>query len=126
MSKQDLTGPCALWSAAPEGGSPAACVSLSARTGYGMDRLEQAVAALFPAPEGVEAGALLTNARQAEAAGRARAAIRRGGDALQAGMPPDAVVADVEQAMSALGELTGRTVSEDVTARIFQQFCVGK
>ena len=49
-----------------------------------------------------------------------------GGDALQAGMPPDAVVADVEQAMSALGELTGRTVSEDVTARIFQQFCVGK
>ncbi len=126
MNKQDLTGPCALWSAAPEGGSPAACVSLSARTGYGMDRLEQAVAALFPAPEGVEAGALLTNARQAEAAGRARAAIRRGGDALQAGMPPDAVVADVEQAMSALGELTGRTVSEDVTARIFQQFCVGK
>ena len=126
MSKQDLTGPCALWSAAPEGGSPAACVSLSARTGYGMDRLEQAVAALFPAPEGFEAGALLTNARQAEAAGRARAAIRRGGDALQAGMPPDAVVADVEQAMSALGELTGRTVSEDVTARIFQQFCVGK
>ena len=126
MSKQDLTGPCTLWSAAPEGGSPAACVSLSARTGYGMDRLEQAVAALFPAPEGVEAGALLTNARQAEAAGRARAAIRRGGDALQAGMPPDAVVADVEQAMSALGELTGRTVSEDVTARIFQQFCVGK
>lgn len=126
MSKQDLTGPCALWSAAPEGGSPAACVSLSARTGYGMDRLEQAVAALFPAPEGFEAGALLTNARQAEAAGRARAAIRRGGDALQAGMPPDAVVADVEQALSALGELTGRTVSEDVTARIFQQFCVGK
>jgi len=126
MSKQDLTGPCALWSAAPEGGAPAACVSLSARTGYGMDKLEQAVAALFPPPEELEAGAMLTSARQAEAAGRAREAVRRGAEALSAGLSPDAVVADVEQAMSALGELTGRTVSEDVTARIFERFCVGK
>mgnify|MGYP001107969383 FL=1 len=125
MSKQDLTGPCALWSAAPEGGA-AACVSLSARTGYGMDKLEQAVAALFPPPEELEAGAMLTSARQAEAAGRAREAVRRGAEALSAGLSPDAVVADVEQAMSALGELTGRTVSEDVTARIFERFCVGK
>ncbi len=126
MSKQDLTGPCALWSAAPEGGAPAAFVSLSARTRYGMDKLEQAVAALFPPPEELEAGALLTSARQAEAAGRAREAVRRGAEALSAGLSPDAVVADVEQAMSALGELTGRTVSEDVTARIFERFCVGK
>ena len=73
-----------------------------------------------------QAGALLTNARQAEAAGRARQAVRRGAQALSAGMPPDAVVADVEEALSALGELTGRTVREDVTARIFERFCVGK
>lgn len=69
---------------------------------------------------------MLTNARQAEAAGRARAALERGAGALGAGMPPDAVVADVEEAMAALGELTGRTVREDVTARIFERFCVGK
>lgn len=126
MSKRDLTGPCALWSAVSEGKAPAALISLSARTGEGMDGLERAVAALFPAPTDREAGALLTNARQAEAVGRAREAVRRGADALSAGMSPDAVVADVEQAMAALGELTGRTVSEDVTARIFQRFCVGK
>ena len=30
------------------------------------------------------------------------------------------------QAMAALGELTGRTVREDITSRIFQRFCVGK
>ena len=46
--------------------------------------------------------------------------------ALSAGLPPDAVVADVEEALSALGGLTGRAVSEDVTARIFARFCVGK
>ena len=57
--------------------------------------------------------------------GHIRSALR-GAEALGAGMPPDAVVADVEEALSALGELTGRTVREDVTARIFARFCVGK
>lgn len=106
--------------------APSASVEVSACTGQGLDTLEQAVAALFPAPPEGQAGAMLTNARQAEAAGRARAAVRRGAEALAAGMPPDAVVSDVEEAMSALGELTGRTVREDVTARIFERFCVGK
>ena len=100
-------------------------VEVSAPTGKGLDELEQAVAALFPA--GVDGSAtVLTNARQMEAASRAREAIRRGAEALSAGMPPDAVVTDVEEAMSALGELTGRTVREDVTDLIFQRFCVGK
>ena len=125
-SKRDLTGPTALWATDWEGNAPAAAVSLSAKTGEGLEELEQTVSALYPAPPASQAGAMLTNVRQAEAAGRARAAVRRGADALEAGMPPDAVVADVEEAMSALGELTGRTVREDVTARIFERFCVGK
>ena len=125
-SKRDLTGPTALWATDWEGNAPAAAVSLSAKTGEGLKELEQAVSALYPEPPASQAGALLTNARQAEAAGRAREAVRRGADALEAGLSPDAVVADVEEAMSALGELTGRTVSEDVTARIFERFCVGK
>ena len=61
MNKQDLTGPCALWSAAPEGGSPAACVSLSARTGYGMDRLEQAVIKTIEAGRMTKDLALITS-----------------------------------------------------------------
>ena len=126
VSKRDLTGPAALWGAGWGENAPAAMVSLSAKTGEGLDELERAVAKLFPEPPASQAGALLTNARQAEAAGRAREAVRRGAEALSMGMPPDAVVADVEEAMAALGELTGRTVREDVTARIFERFCVGK
>lgn len=126
VSKRDLTGPSALWGAGWGGNAPAAMVSLSAKTGEGLEELEKAVSVLFPEPPVSQAGALLTNARQAEAARRARQAVRRGAQALSAGMPPDAVVADVEEAMSALGELTGRTVREDVTARIFERFCVGK
>ena len=33
---------------------------------------------------------------------------------------------DVEEALEALGELTGQSVREDVTDRIFSKFCVGK
>ncbi len=127
VSKQDVTRKRSGMGAIGAGGkSSIPTVELSAKTGKGLDELERAVAALFPENEDVKAGALLTNARQAEAAGRARAAVERGAAALRSGLSPDAVVADVEEAMSALGELTGRTVSEDVTARIFERFCVGK
>ena len=40
--------------------------------------------------------------------------------------PPDAVLTETEEAMSALGELSGRTVRADITDRIFERFCVGK
>ena len=81
---------------------------------------------LFPEDPGVRPGALLTNARQAQAAGQARQAVARAARALEDGLSPDAVLTDVEQALTALGELTGRVVREDVTARIFERFCVGK
>ena len=121
-NKTDL--PCALeWTDELD---IAAATPVSAKTGAGLADLEELVASFFPQDTGMQAGAMLTNARQAEAANRARSAVERGAEALQMGLSPDAVVADVEQAMSALGELTGRTVSEDVTARIFERFCVGK
>ena len=46
--------------------------------------------------------------------------------AMEAGMTPDAVLLDVEAAMEALGEITGRRIREDITNRIFERFCVGK
>lgn len=98
---------------------------VSALTGEGVSALGAAVAALFP-HGAEEPGELLTNARQAEAAGRAREAVRSARAALAAGVTPDAVFSDVETALAALGELTGRSVSEDVTDRIFRRFCVGK
>ncbi|MBP1737404.1 MAG: tRNA uridine-5-carboxymethylaminomethyl(34) synthesis GTPase MnmE [Oscillospiraceae bacterium] len=98
---------------------------VSALTGEGLAQLEDAIALLFPPGEG-ELGTLLTNARQEDAARRALAAVRHAAEAMAAGMTPDAVLSDVEQAMEFLGELTGKTVRNDVTNRIFQRFCVGK
>ena len=71
-------------------------------------------------------GSLLTNPRQFGALDRASRAIARAKTGLGLGVTPDAVLTDVEEAMAALGEVTGRTVREDITNRIFERFCVGK
>ncbi|MBO4913915.1 MAG: tRNA uridine-5-carboxymethylaminomethyl(34) synthesis GTPase MnmE [Oscillospiraceae bacterium] len=99
-------------------------VRLSNVTAEGFDELEAAVAGLFPAPP--QSGTLLTNARQADAVTRALEAVRSALRALRGGMTPDVVLTEVEAAANALGELTGRTAREDMVARIFERFCVGK
>lgn len=100
-------------------------IEISSVTGEGLCELEAAVKKLFPLPE-APAGEILTNARQAEAVKRAIASMEAALGAMEAGLTPDIVLTETESAMSALGELTGRTVREDVTNRIFQRFCVGK
>ena len=98
---------------------------VSARTGQGLEALEGAIRDLFAA-HAPEQGMMLTNARQAGAVGRAAESLSGAARALEAGMPPDAVLSDVEAALSALGALTGQSVTEEVTRTIFQRFCVGK
>ena len=104
--------------------APEAVISLSSVTHEGFDMLEETVRRLYPAPQ--NGGTLLTNARQAEAVDRAVQSVRAAKDALISGMTPDVVLTEVEQALAALGELTGRTAREDMVARIFERFCVGK
>ena len=106
--------------------TPSAVVQLSSVTGKGLDALENAIRELYPAGASGESGALLTDQRQEEAARRAADAVRRAADALAMGMTPDAVLTDVEEALDALGELTGRTAKEEIVSRIFERFCVGK
>ena len=123
LTKSDLGGRAGIvpdedWRA------PEAVILLSSVTHEGFDALEDAVRTLYPAPPA--GGTLLTNARQAEAVRRALESVRAAKEALIAGMTPDVVLTEVEQAQTALGELTGRTAREDMVARIFERFCVGK
>ena len=102
---------------------PSVTVSAKVRD---LDELCNEISCAFPQDLWGGYGEILTNARQEEAASRAREAVRRAREALQAGITPDALLTDVEEALSALGELTGQSVREDVTDRIFAKFCVGK
>ena len=102
---------------------PSVTVSAKVRD---LDELCNEISCAFPQDLWGDYGEILTNARQEEAASRAREAVRRAREALTAGFTPDALLTDVEEALSALGELTGQSVREDVTNRIFSKFCVGK
>ena len=119
LSKADLCEKSAL----PETVLP--IVRVSSVTGEGLTALGQSVKELFPLPV-VPAGGILTNLRHAEAVGRALEYMRAAQEAMRAGMTPDIVLTETEGAMEALGELSGRSVREDITNRIFSRFCVGK
>ena len=120
VSKQDLPG---FSSALVRTALPV--VEISAETGEGIETLEAAIQEMFPLPS-VPAGEILTNARQAEAVSLALDYIKASLHALEMGETPDIVLTEAEGAMQAIGELSGRTVREDVTERIFARFCVGK
>ena len=100
-------------------------LALSSLTGEGLDALEREIARRFPEGGG-DSGELLTSRRQAEAVQRASECLRAVFEGMERGMTPDATLSDVELALDALGEVTGRVVKDDVTNRIFERFCVGK
>ena len=100
-------------------------INICARDGKGLDLLADLVDTLFEGEMPCD-GSILTNARQFDAIRRAGDAIDRALAGLKLGQTPDMVLIDVEEAMEAMGEVTGATVREDITARIFERFCVGK
>ncbi len=100
-------------------------IPVCAKTGEGLAQFADAVDVMFEGQTPCD-GSILTNARQYDAIRRAYETMLRALQSLKLGVTPDAVLTDVEEAMEAMGEVTGVTVREDITARIFERFCVGK
>lgn len=73
-----------------------------------------------PAVTNVRHITLLEDARTAVI--RARAAFESGSGAL----PEEFVLADLQDALDRLQEVTGRRTSDDLLRHIFQRFCIGK
>lgn len=100
-------------------------IPICAKSGTGLEALAQTVDEMFRGESPCD-GSILTNPRQYDACRRAGDAIGRALGGLQLGLTPDTLLLDVEDAMEAIGEVTGATVREDITQRIFERFCVGK
>lgn len=100
--------------------------TVSATEGSGFRELEAAVGEMFKYNDAPPKGEILTNTRHADAVRRALNCIQEANDALISGVTPDAVLTEVEAALMAIGEISGRTIRSDITGRIFERFCVGK
>lgn len=108
-------------------GGPKRAVRVSALTGEGVPAIGGALAQMLGAEDGgTRLGAATGNPRHAEALGRARAALGRASEAARAGLPGEIVALELRESLTALGEVTGESVGEDVLERIFSRFCVGK
>lgn len=100
-------------------------VEVSAKQGRGFDRLGEAIAELYPASD-APAGEIITNARQAEAISRALDLLNAANVSVRQKQTPDIVLTQVEDALEAVGGLSGKNLQDDVTQAIFGRFCVGK
>lgn len=124
MPRLVVANKCDLAGAAPAGCEDA--LTLSAKTGQGLDGLIKAMADLCGAGKVQPGEAVLTQTRHRDAVRRAGLAVGEACEALEAGYPLDMATGGLRAAWRALGEVTGGTVDEDVIDRIFEKFCLGK
>lgn len=101
--------------------------SLSTKTGEGMDYLKKTISThLWQGKTRESFREIFISARHHEALQRSRKALQKTAEALKNKSSFEYVAADLREALVALGEITGRTVTEDVLDRIFSRFCIGK
>lgn len=92
----------------------------------GIDSLHQAISEMFLSGNINSGDVYLSNARQRDSLLKALDAICRVQESINMGMPYDLLYVDLEDALSALGEITGLTVQEEIIDQVFSRFCVGK
>lgn len=124
----DKTGKMARIEAAlREKGISAKLIPISAKTGYGLTVLTEALAEIGRRITGDTDETLVTNIRHYEALVRAATALGRVRDGLQvATLPPDLIAQDLREALYHLGEIVGEISTEEVLGNIFRNFCIGK
>jgi tRNA modification GTPase len=114
--------------------APASCfsvpgarqVEVSALTGVGLDELEAQIVKLADGARQDPDDHVAVNARHAQALSEARAALDAARTKLMTNEPAELLASDLQSALGALGEITGRIDHERMLDRLFATFCIGK
>ena len=101
--------------ALPKGGTP-----------EGISDLEKIISDMFVSGQVKQGQVCLSNARQRDSLIKAKESLVRAKEALLMDMPYDILYVDLEDSLSALGEVVGTTVQEEIIEQVFSRFCVGK
>jgi tRNA modification GTPase len=102
-------------------------VTISCRTGEGIDSLVQAILAKVTGSTGEASpdGAAI-NARHQECLRRAALALNEAIVLLGAGEPPELIAVELRSSLTAVGEVVGAAGTEEILGKIFSSFCIGK
>lgn len=100
-------------------------LAISAKSGEGLAELKNIICAAAKSRIDEE-GVIITNIRHRHLLEKAAGYLDDAATQLQALMDMDCVTIDLNAAWSALGEITGVTVGEEIIDRIFEKFCLGK
>lgn len=102
-------------------------IYISAKYEYGFEDISKRINDLYVSSQiSYDTTPILTGSRQYAAAKQAKEHIKNALTALTDGFTQDVAGMDIEYAMASLGEIDGRTVTEEITSKIFSRFCVGK
>ncbi len=102
-------------------------MNISCATGDGIETLRDTIKQLVWAGQiNAEMLEVMINSRHQDALNRARAATLRSIDAIRTEASLEFVALDLHIATNAVGEIVGKTTTEDLLDSIFSQFCIGK
>ncbi len=102
-------------------------ITFSAKTGDGLDELENKIRDLFYEGKVKYNDELyITNARQKESLINAKNSIEEVIKSVENDMPEDFYSIDLMDAYTYLGQIIGESVEDDLVNEIFSKFCMGK
>jgi len=99
---------------------------VSAKTGGGVDDLKKAMLGKVGTLTGTSGEEVLVNTRHRDALRRAKDRLTLSHETLTSGKSLELVALDLRGSCDALGEIVGKTSTEDLLDRVFSTFCIGK
>jgi tRNA modification GTPase len=107
--------------------SDAAAVEVSCTTSAGIEQLKDKIKEMvWSGAVGGEMTQVMINSRHQDALQRARRHTLHCLEAFQTDQTLELVAMDLRIAVNAVGEIVGKTTTEDILDSIFSQFCIGK
>jgi tRNA modification GTPase len=129
INKIDLSEPAKeLTAAVSELANQTPAAMVSAKTGKGVDELEQMLVdmALRGKEFSSDGGTTITNSRHYAALVEAKKSLELSLESLDQKQSSEFVVTDLRSALDALGRITGAVTTDEILDVIFAQFCIGK
>ena len=101
-------------------------IPISAKTGSGIQKLREMLAASQRDLLADSDTTLVTNQRHVQALSDARTSLLRASEGLALGIPTELISQDIRECIYHIGSIVGEISADEVLGNIFKNFCIGK